>query len=147
MLDQRMKERIVAEETAKFIDSMFGRFDLSGSPDLNNPPAEEKFELQDRHGYGSCVAVSLLRSSRSCLPLSLSLAGSLSKKLMHDATVLHSDLIPQFPCDSELISVEALSTERFRLLWCSGCGTEFTFNPDSEWETVVYPGMKSGLET
>src|ERR1700757_663297 len=51
MLEQRMKERIIAEETAKFIDSDFGRLDLSGSPDLNNPAAEEKFELQDRRGF------------------------------------------------------------------------------------------------
>lgn len=51
MLDQRTKERIVAEETSKFMDSNFGQLDLSGSPDLNNPPAEDKFELQDRHGF------------------------------------------------------------------------------------------------
>ena len=51
MLDQRMKERIIAEETSRFMDGNFGQLDLSGSPDLNNPPAEEKFELQDRHGF------------------------------------------------------------------------------------------------
>jgi hypothetical protein len=33
------------------MDSNFGQLDLSGSPDLNNPPAEEKFELQDRRGF------------------------------------------------------------------------------------------------
>ena len=59
--------------------------------------------------------------------------------------MLHSDLFPEFPCDSELIPVEALSTEEVRLLWCSGCGTEFTYKTDCEWVTVVYPGMKSDL--
>ena len=53
--------------------------------------------------------------------------------------VLPSDLFPEFPCDSELIPVEALSTEIVRLLWRSGCGTEFTYKPDCEWLTVVYP--------
>jgi hypothetical protein len=50
MLYQRTKEQIVAEETSKFMDSNFGQLDLSGSPDLN-PQAEDKFELQDRHGF------------------------------------------------------------------------------------------------
>jgi hypothetical protein len=60
--------------------------------------------------------------------------------------MLHSDLFPEFPCDSELIPVEALSTERICLLWCSGCGTEITYTPDWEWVWVVYPGMKTDLE-
>jgi len=60
--------------------------------------------------------------------------------------VLHSDLFPEFPCDSELIPVEALSTKRACLLWCSGCGTEITYTPDCEWVWVVYPGMKSDLK-
>jgi hypothetical protein len=34
MLDQRMKERIMAEETSRFMDGNFGQLDLSGSPDL-----------------------------------------------------------------------------------------------------------------
>ena len=51
MLDQRMKERIIAEETTRFMDGDFGQLDLSGSPDLNHPAAEEQFELQDRHGF------------------------------------------------------------------------------------------------
>ena len=50
-MDQRTKEQIVAEETSKFMDTQFGQLDLSGSPDLNNPRAEEQFELQDRHGF------------------------------------------------------------------------------------------------
>ena len=49
MLDQRTKERTIAEETARFMDGNFGQLDLSGSPDLNHPRTET-FELQDRHG-------------------------------------------------------------------------------------------------
>jgi hypothetical protein len=50
MMDQRTKERISAQETARFMDSQFGQLDLSGSPDLNHPLADT-FELQDRHGF------------------------------------------------------------------------------------------------
>lgn len=50
-MDQKTKERICAEEAARFMDSQFGQLDLSGSPDLNNPPAEDKFELEDTHGF------------------------------------------------------------------------------------------------
>jgi hypothetical protein len=60
--------------------------------------------------------------------------------------MLHRELIPWVPCDGELIPVEALSTEKICVLWCSGCGTEFTYTPDCEWVTVVYPGTKSSLE-
>ena len=67
-------------------------------------------------------------------------------ELMWDATVLHSDLFPEFPCDSELIPVKALSTKRVQLLWCSGCGTETSYAPDCEWVWVVYPGMKLDLK-
>jgi hypothetical protein len=49
MLDKNTKQRIIEEETTRFMDDNFGQLDLSGSPDLNNPPAEEKFELQDRY--------------------------------------------------------------------------------------------------
>jgi hypothetical protein len=51
MLDQRMQDRTIAEETTRFMDGNFGQLDLSGSPHLNHPPAEDKFELQDRHGF------------------------------------------------------------------------------------------------
>jgi hypothetical protein len=49
-MDQQTKERISAEETARFMDSQFGQLDLSGSPDLTHLPADT-FELQDRHGF------------------------------------------------------------------------------------------------
>ncbi len=50
MLDPHTKQRITAEETARFMDDAFGQLDLSGSPDLNHPQTEI-FELQDRHGF------------------------------------------------------------------------------------------------
>jgi hypothetical protein len=46
-----MKERLIAEETTRFMDDSFGQLDLSGSPDLDHPPAEHKFELQDEYGF------------------------------------------------------------------------------------------------
>src|SRR5947207_7983302 len=50
MLDQRIKERMAAEEATRFMDENFGQLDLSGSPDLTHHPTEV-FELQDRHGF------------------------------------------------------------------------------------------------
>jgi integrase/recombinase XerD len=47
--------------------------------------------------------------------------------------VLHSNLFPEFPCDSELIPVEALTTEQFCVFWCSGCGADFLYTPDCDW--------------
>ena len=49
MLDAKTKERIIAEETSRFMDTQFGQLDLSGSPDLQNLPVET-FALEDRHG-------------------------------------------------------------------------------------------------
>ncbi len=39
-MDQRNKERIVAEETSRFMDGSFGQLDLSGFPDLAHPQTE-----------------------------------------------------------------------------------------------------------
>ena len=39
-------------------------------------------------------------------------------------------------CVGELIPVGALSKEKIRVLWCSGCDTEFTYTPDYEWVTI-----------
>jgi hypothetical protein len=50
MLNQKTKERIVAEETDRFMDGNFGQLDLSGFPDLSHPQTET-FEAQDRHGF------------------------------------------------------------------------------------------------
>jgi hypothetical protein len=49
-LDQKTKERIIAEETSRFMDTQFGQLDLTGSPDLTHPPVNT-FELQDEHGF------------------------------------------------------------------------------------------------
>jgi len=67
---------------------------------------------------------------------------------MRDATVLHSDLFPEFPCDSELMAMEKTidrEDSSSLVLRLRRCGTEITFT-DCGWVTVVYPGMKSGLE-
>jgi hypothetical protein len=58
--------------------------------------------------------------------------------------MLHSELFPEFPCDSELIPVEALSTERICVLWCSGCSTEITYTPDCEWGVGCLSGDEDG---
>src|SRR4051812_7831773 len=50
MLSQRIRERIAAEEAARFMDGNFGQLDLSGFPDLSHPQTET-FELQDGHGF------------------------------------------------------------------------------------------------
>jgi hypothetical protein len=50
MLNQRIRERMAAEEAARFMDGSFGQLDLSGFPDLAHPPTET-FELQDSHGF------------------------------------------------------------------------------------------------
>jgi hypothetical protein len=63
-----------------------------------------------------------------------------------EGSVLHSDLISEYACEGELIPIEELSTERLRLLWCAGCGTEITYTHDCEWGWMVCPGMRSDLK-
>src|ERR1700736_3857477 len=48
-MDQQTRTRIIAEETAKFLNPGFAQLDLSAFPDLNNPPPEE-FAAEDKHG-------------------------------------------------------------------------------------------------
>ena len=55
--------------------------------------------------------------------------------------MLHSDIVPEHECDGELIELPATS-EHVRHAWCSSCGTEFTYPPDSDWVTIVLPGMR-----
>jgi hypothetical protein len=50
MLDTHTKQRIIAEETARFMNGAFGQLDLSGSPDLTHP-VMESFELEDCNGF------------------------------------------------------------------------------------------------
>jgi len=63
-----------------------------------------------------------------------------------DATLLHSDLFPEFPFDTELtLSRSTLDgkSSSFLVLWLR-YGVHL--HARCEWVTVVYPGMKSDLE-
>jgi hypothetical protein len=56
--------------------------------------------------------------------------------------VLDSGVLPEQDCDGELIELpEDGPTCHF--VQCDRCGTEFTYVPDSERATVVYPGMRT----
>jgi hypothetical protein len=46
--------------------------------------------------------------------------------------MLHSDIVPEHSCDSELIPL-AEAPAYLPFVRCSSCGTEFTFEPDSDW--------------
>jgi hypothetical protein len=48
-MDTATQERIVREETEKFLDPLFGGLDLSGSPNFNRAKTEQ-FAEQDEHG-------------------------------------------------------------------------------------------------
>lgn len=48
------RTRIIAEETAKFLDPSFSQLDLSAFPDLSHP-APEEFATEDRHGLNRVV--------------------------------------------------------------------------------------------
>ena len=56
--------------------------------------------------------------------------------------MLHSEILPEHTCDGELIPLMESSTY-LQVVLCSSCGTEFSFEPDSDWVTVVYPGMRN----
>jgi hypothetical protein len=53
-MNQETRTRIIAEETAKFLDPSFAQLDLSAFPDLNYP-APEEFATEDRHGLNRVV--------------------------------------------------------------------------------------------
>jgi hypothetical protein len=53
-MNQETRTRIIAEETAKFLDPSFAQLDLSAFPDLNHP-APEEFATEDRHGLNRVV--------------------------------------------------------------------------------------------
>lgn len=59
--------------------------------------------------------------------------------------MLHNDIVPEHSCKGELIDLS--ETKFLRTFRCSFCGTELTYVPDGEWVTVVFPGMKSGVNT
>jgi hypothetical protein len=53
-LNQATRNRIIAEESAKFLDPSFAQLDLSSFPDLNHP-AHEEFATEDKHGLNRVV--------------------------------------------------------------------------------------------
>jgi hypothetical protein len=58
--------------------------------------------------------------------------------------VLHGEILPEHDCGGELIELpEDEPTYVHFVAQCARCGTEFTFVPDSDWVTVVYPGMRT----
>jgi hypothetical protein len=60
--------------------------------------------------------------------------------------MLHSDIVPEHDCNGELIEVDQRSKRIRCFFWCSSCRTEFTFEPDSDWVTIVTPGMRGVIE-
>jgi hypothetical protein len=53
-MNQQARIRIIAEETAKFLDPSFSQLDLSSFPDLNHPTREE-FAAEDKDGLNRVV--------------------------------------------------------------------------------------------
>jgi predicted RNA-binding Zn-ribbon protein involved in translation (DUF1610 family) len=63
---------------------------------------------------------------------------------MAGVEMLHSDIVPEHLCDGELIERDqAPSYVHFAL--CSSCGAEFSYASDSEWVSIVLPGMRRKL--
>ena len=59
--------------------------------------------------------------------------------------MLNSDVVPEHECYGELIELPATPTNVHRA-WCASCGAEFSYLPDSDWVTIVLPGMRSVIE-
>jgi hypothetical protein len=53
-MNQETRSRIIAEETAKFLDPSFAQLDLGAFPDLSHP-APDVFATEDRHGLNRVV--------------------------------------------------------------------------------------------
>jgi hypothetical protein len=51
-MNQRQRARMLAEETARFIDANFGQLDLRGSPSLSTP-VNEPFAQHDKFGFNN----------------------------------------------------------------------------------------------
>lgn len=56
--------------------------------------------------------------------------------------MLHGDIIPEQSCQGELVEIEGSSTN-LQFVKCLSCGTQFAIEPDSDWVTVMYPGMRN----
>jgi len=57
----------------------------------------------------------------------------------------HKMIVPEYPCSGEVIEHEEFSMGRIRVAFCSGCGTEFQYVPESRWITVISPGMRNPI--
>jgi len=59
--------------------------------------------------------------------------------------MLHSDIVPEHECKGEPIELPQ-TPPHVQRAWCSSCGTEFAYQPDSDWVTIVLLGMRSVIE-
>jgi len=73
-MNQETRTRIIAEETAKFLDPSFSQLDLSSFPDLNHPTREE-FAAEDKDGLNRVV----VSGSNEKVPIFLASVASLTK--------------------------------------------------------------------
>jgi len=56
--------------------------------------------------------------------------------------MFQSDILPEHSCDGELIPLNEAPTH-LHVVRCVSCGTQFAFEPDSDWATVALPGMRN----
>jgi hypothetical protein len=59
--------------------------------------------------------------------------------------MLHSEILPEHECDGELIELPPCPNH-IQTAWCSSCGAEFRYLPDSDSVFIVLWGMRSGSE-
>jgi hypothetical protein len=59
--------------------------------------------------------------------------------------MLHGTIIPEHECDGELTELPT-STASVHKAWCSSCGAEFTYLPDSDWVSFALRGMQGVTE-
>jgi hypothetical protein len=59
--------------------------------------------------------------------------------------MLHSKIIPEHGCDGELVELEDRK-QTLQYFVCSSCAAEFTFEPDFNWVSIVYCGVKTPLQ-
>ena len=57
--------------------------------------------------------------------------------------MLHSEILLEQNCGGELIELPEDEPTHVHFARCARCETEFTFVPDSDWVSVVYPGMRT----
>ncbi len=57
----------------------------------------------------------------------------------------HNKIVPDYPCSGEVIQLHKLRTDHVQVAFCSSCGTEFRYETDSDWVTVISPGMRNPI--